>query len=81
MLSQVATAIESWTLTARSLRGSGASASEGAGHLAGLYSLVMTREANGVNSLAYLADILIRRPDRSRFADRRATTAELDAAE
>jgi transposase len=29
-------------------------------HLAGLYSLVMTCEANGVNPLAYLADVLIR---------------------
>ena len=29
-------------------------------HLAGLYSLVMTCEANGVNPIAYLADVLMR---------------------
>jgi hypothetical protein len=30
------------------------------GNLAGLYSLVATCEANGVNPLAYLEDVLIR---------------------
>jgi transposase len=29
-------------------------------HLAGLYSLIATCEANGVNPVAYLADVLIR---------------------
>jgi transposase len=48
-------------------------------NLAGLYSLVATCEANGVNPTAYLADVLIRVHEH-KLAHRRAAAEQLDWA-
>jgi len=46
--------------------------------LAGLYSLVATCEANGVNPLAYIEDVLTRVGHPPGRADRRPAAATLD---
>ena len=47
-------------------------------NLAGLYSLIATCEANGVNPVDYLADVLLRVQTPPGLADRRAAAAQLE---
>jgi len=47
--------------------------------LAGLYSLIASCEVNGVNPVAYLADVLLHLQP-APLADRRSATAQLEAA-